>query len=253
MGRNMKSQLTIIPAIDLYKGKCVRLKQGKFTDVTVYETNPVEVAKLYQSQGASTIHIVDLDGTKSGSAKQTDIILNIKNATELAIQTGGGLRDVSSIANLLDKGINKVVLGSITVNNPQLIKKLFLRYGVERIVLALDVNVQDQPYIATHGWQATTDFGLWDLLEQYQHFTNLSILCTDIGLDGMLQGPNLELYTQCITRFPQFKFQASGGVSSIFDLQELSKIGVDAVIVGKALYETHFTLPQALKEISNVN
>jgi len=243
--------MNIIPAIDLYDGACVRLNQGKFEDLTKYEIDPIRCANHYASQGATEIHVVDLNGAKEGKSKQLKTILNIKEELPLRIQVGGGFRTKEAIVALLSKDIDRVVLGSLAVTDPELIRSLILEYGVDRIVLAFDITVQNEPLVAIRGWQEKTDISLWSLLDEYKDFAHLRILCTDINRDGMLMGPNISLYKDCMKKFPQFNFQASGGVSRLNDLLALKKVGVASVIIGKALYENRFSLSDALREVSS--
>lgn len=229
--------MNIIPSIDLYDQKCVRLQKGDFNALTDYGLDPVEVAVQYADQGINTIHIVDLNGAKHGSFTQLSTVVKITQLTSLLVQVGGGLRREDHIEPLLAAGVKRVVLGTIAVTQPSLVRSLMTRYGVERFVLAFDVNFSKQPRIAIKGWAEKTAWSLWDLLACYQEFSDLTILCTDIDRDGMLAGPNIELYSQCQQKFPDFQFQASGGVSSEEDVLALAHVGVSAVIIGKALYE----------------
>lgn len=241
--------MNIIPAIDLYDGQCVRLYQGDFSKTTVYLRDPVRVAQEFEEQGAKYLHIVDLNGAQTGRPANTELIQQIKNKTNLIIQTGGGLRDQNTIEYLLKQGVDRAVLGSLGVKKPYLIKELIEKYGIERIVLALDVKISNEPIIAINGWQDNSEISLWDLLEKYEQYSGLRILCTDIDRDGVLKGPNHVLYQSCVARYPQFFFQASGGVSSIADLRKLQTCNVSGVIIGKAIYEKRFTLSEATREL----
>lgn len=241
--------MEIIPAIDLYEGQCVRLAQGSFDKVTAYASNPITMAKTFMEQGASQLHVVDLSGAKSGKPKQLEAILAIKQSCDLCLQVGGGLRDEHSIAALLNQGIDRVVIGSLAVNSPAEVLALIENFGMEKFVLALDVKINQEPMVATHGWQSVSALSLWTVLEKYAEFSGLQILCTDVARDGMLQGPNLSLYRECVSHFPQLCFQASGGIGQLQDLIPLKNTGVRAVIVGKALYEQRFSLSQAFSEV----
>jgi phosphoribosylformimino-5-aminoimidazole carboxamide ribotide isomerase len=244
--------MNIIPAIDLYEGQCVRLSQGQFSEKKIYPYDPVLLANYFSQQGASDLHVVDLSGTEQGFSQQGEKIIAIKHSSNLRIQTGGGLRDKHSIEKMLTAGIDRVVIGSLAIKNIILVTSLICQYGVDKFVLAFDVNIQGEPMISINGWQEKTGFSLWNFLQHYKQFSGLTLLCTDIARDGMLKGPNIEFYRECINRFPQFKFQASGGVSQVEDLDELCSVGVSAVIVGKAFYENKLTLTQALETV-NVN
>lgn len=239
--------MKIIPAIDLYNGQCVRLNQGEFSRLTHYDSDPLLCAKRYLAEGATQLHIVDLNGAEQGASQQLSIVSKIREELPITLQMGGGLRDKNTIVTVLESEVDRVVLGSIALNNPQLVIELLEAYGTDRIVLAFDVFVEHQPLVAVKGWREKTQVILWDALKPYQNFSGLRILCTDIGRDGMLMGANVELYRECARQFPLFKFQASGGVSQLSDLVALKKTGVDSVIVGKALYEKRFTLTEAMQ------
>lgn len=239
--------MKIYPAIDLIDGKCVRLEKGDFAKKTIYNDSPIDMAKEFEQQGAKYLHIVDLDGTKAEGTKQTELIKKIVTTTSLNIQVGGGIRSQLEIENLLSVGVNKVVVGSLAVKNKSLMKSIIDKFGKDRITLALDVKISNEiPFIATTGWQNTSKETLFALMEYYKD--NLpDILCTDISKDGMLQGPNLTLYKNILNEYPETNLQASGGVSSLEDLQDLKEANMDGVIIGKALYENAFSLKEALQ------
>jgi len=241
-------KMYIYPAIDLKAGECVRLYQGSFDQITSYDKDPLAVAQHFCQQGAKFLHIVDLDGAKDGQPAHAEVIFKIVQQTDLHVQMGGGIRHKEQIAELLDKGVSRVILGSIAMSQPQEVKKWLQEFGAEKIVLALDVRVNEQgePHLASHGWQADTAISLWELLEEYNHSALKHVLCTDIACDGTLQGPNVALYQMCQTRYPHLHFQASGGIGNLEDLKKLSRVPVAGVIIGKALYEKRFTLAEAL-------
>jgi phosphoribosylformimino-5-aminoimidazole carboxamide ribotide isomerase len=241
----------IYPAIDLKAGACVRLYQGCYDNVTVYPTDPIAMANAFAEQGAKFLHVVDLDGAKQGSPVNTAIITQILQNTPLKIQIGGGIRDEKQVRYFLNQGVDKIILGSIAVLNPILVKEWLQEFGAERIVLALDIrmNEKQEPMIATHGWQSSSELSLWQVLEDYQSTALIHVLCTDIHCDGSLQGPNYNLYNECYSRYPALCFQASGGISSLKDLQILAEIPVAGAIVGKALYENKFSLKEALERV----
>lgn len=242
--------MNIIPAIDLYDGVCVRLKQGAFNQRVAYHRDPLACANRFFDQGATELHVVDLNGAEDGKSTQLPTLLDIKRRSTLIVQTGGGLRDKATINSYLMNGIDRVVIGSLAVKQPDVVKALIEQYTVDRFVLAFDINVHQEPFIAINGWQKQTSISLWEMLETYRDFKNLRILCTDIHRDGMLKGPNTALYQDCMQRFPQFHFQASGGVSQIDDLLALKKTGAASVIVGKALYENRFSIGDAFREVA---
>ena len=237
--------MNIYPAIDLKNQKCVRLTQGDFERVKEYSDDPVQMAQSFLAAGSNWLHLIDLDGAKAGQPMQANMVAQIIAKTALKIQVGGGIRSKDSLQQLLDKGVTRVIIGSICVSAPQMVAEWLDEFGPEKIVLALDCVIQENtPMIATHGWQKTSTQTLWSLLDFFPQARH--ILCTDIAVDGTLKGPNFDLYRQMATRYPALKIQASGGVGSLADLQKLKEINVDGVVVGKALYEEKFTLSQAL-------
>lgn len=228
--------MNIIPAIDLINGQCVRLQQGQFDCVTEYKHDPLELALHYQQQGAQRLHIVDLDGAKDPQRHQAALIMRIQQQCQLKVQVGGGIRDHDRIDTYLQNGVDRIVIGSLAITQPDLVNQWFTQYGHERIVLALDVSMQHgQPLLMNNAWQDDTGLCLWDCLAHYPDCRH--VLCTDISCDGMMQGPNLALYHQAIERFPTIAWQASGGIGHPAHVAELSALGVSAAIIGKALYE----------------
>jgi len=244
--------MNIIPAIDLYQGDCVRLTQGRFDAKKIYPGSALDLAKGYEAQGAKYLHLVNLQGAKTGkiSSEFINTLIQIKENTQLSIQSGGGLRNKEDIVSLLERGIDRVVLGSIACKQPRLIEALIEQYGVQRIILAFDIKMRDEPMLAIHGWQALLEKTLWSQLDDYQAFPGLQILCTDIAQDGMLNGPNFSLYQQCISQYPELRFQASGGIRDLTEIARLEKLGAAAVIIGKAFYEDYFSVAQALAEVA---
>lgn len=240
--------MIVIPAIDLKNRQCVRLYQGKFDAVSVYSQQPEKLAQAYASQGASIIHVVDLDGAKEGEPKQVDLILKIKQMAGVMIQAAGGIRSEAQLHELFNQGIDRAVVGSLAISNQQLVKTWLSKFGCEKIVLALDCvcDEQNRPYLVKHGWQDQTNICLWDLIDDYYDQGLRHILCTDVKCDGTLQGPNTALYQECLARYPNLQLQASGGVSSLIDLERLKQHKVPAVIIGKALLEKRFSLQEAL-------
>lgn len=239
--------MMLFPAIDLRQGRCVRLSQGRFDKATVYSDDPVEVARGFAAAGARWLHLVDLDGAKAEQAAQTELMLRIAKSAPLKVQAGGGLRTAEQIQRLLDGGIARVVVGSLAVRNPTLTRELLQRFGADRVVLALDVRVeQGVARVDTAGWQGGATMPLNQLLTSYADTALRTILCTDISRDGMLQGPNVELYRSLRADFPALELLASGGVGQLADLDALASLQVAGAIVGKALYEGRFTLAQAL-------
>lgn len=245
--------MLIIPAIDLQQGQCVRLRQGQFDQVSLYNDTPLSLAQRYAIAGATRLHLVDLDGAKTGQVQQLALINSIV-ATKMTLQLGGGIRSLSSAKSCLEAGVNKLVLGSIALTNPDLTSQIIREVQAHNIVLALDVNITNGiPRPAIHGWQTATQNNLWDVVSYYQLLGVQDILCTDIACDGMMSGPNFNLYEQAITRFPSLDWQASGGIRHEADLNELEALGVSAAIVGRMLYETDFNLATYLGSKENVS
>ena len=231
--------MNVIPAIDLREGQCVRLYQGDFAQQTDYAKAPHALADEYETMGFNALHIVDLDGARTGQQQNQEIILSIVATSSLTIQLGGGIRTDSQIASWMAAGLARVVIGSLAITDPRRVTDWLADYGPERIVLALDVNVDADgiPRIATHGWQRAEEMTLWQCIDEYGPAGLKHVLCTDISRDGALTGPNLDLYTEFIGKYPDVHLQASGGVRSIDDLKALREIGAQAAISGRALLD----------------
>lgn len=241
--------MIIYPAIDILAGKCVRLKQGKITEVREYPESPLAMAQLFQKQGAKWLSVVDLDGAKNPQNHQHAAISEITHNTNLNIQMGGGVRTGEQIQTLLSTGVKRVILGSVAVTQPETVSQWITEFGPERIVLALDVklNANNIPMVAVHGWQEISDVRLTELLDFYSAATLKHVSCTDIDCGGTLQGPNFALYQQLKNLYPKIHIQASGGIAALTDIQALAHLQLSGVVVGSALYESKFTLPQAMQ------
>ena len=238
----------IFPAMDLMDGGCVRLLKGDFDARTNYAADPVEVAKGYAAAGAEWMHIVDLDGAKNGKAEQSELILKVANSAKIKVQTGGGLRDLAQIKRLLDGGVDRVVIGSLAVTNPQMVKHWLREVGPEAICIALDVNQgEDGEYRpATKGWTEASSKTIWEVINDFIGSGLRTILVTDIGRDGMQTGGNLDLYKRIQSEFPTLELITSGGVGTIDHVKDLKTIDPYGLIIGKALYEGAFTLDEAI-------
>lgn len=243
--------MEIFPAIDLKGGKCVRLEKGDFSAATLYDVEPLLSARNFENAGASWIHIVDLDGARVGEMQQFGIIAGIVGATRLKVQTGGGIRDEATIEKLLAAGVARVVIGSAAVKSPDVVKGWLQKFGPEKILLAFDIkiNARNQPVVVTHGWQSESKKTLWEILRVYEDSGLKTIMCTDVGRDGMLTGTNVELYASLREQCPWLEVLASGGFSNLQELQSLSTAGVSGVIIGKAIYEGLIDLPLAIKSV----
>lgn len=231
--------MRVIPAIDIIDGKCVRLTQGDYAQKTVYNENPLEVAKEFEDAGLKHLHLVDLDGAKAGKVKNWKVIQSITNHTKLKVDFGGGIKTEEEIKQLFDAGVVQVNLGSIAVKNAPLVEDWIQEYGPEKIILSADVKDE---MIAIAGWIENSTIPLIEFIGGWIDNGIRYITCTDIRTDGMLQGPNIELYRKILKSFPSARLIASGGVSSIADVQNLKEINVDGVIVGKAIYEGRISL-----------
>jgi len=247
--------MILFPAIDLKNGQCVRLTQGDFAQATIYEADPLRQAHCFQTMGASWLHMVDLDGAKTGSMQQFDVISHVTQNTTLHVQVGGGICETSIIEKLLKCGVHRVVIGSVAVKNKALVREWLQHFGSDVIVLALDIRLtaDNTPEILTHGWQKGSQLSLWELGEHYMECGLKTILCTDVSRDGMLTGTNRSLYQLVQKRWPQLDILASGGVKDLEDLVHLAGLGLKGAIIGKALYEGHIDLAKALLQVSNVS
>ena len=237
--------MLVIPAIDLKNGSCVRLVQGRKTDVTVYDENPIEVAKQFARAGAQMIHVVDLDGAfKGGESPNRAVVKKIAAAVDVPIEFGGGVRSIDDVQQLCDAGVGRVVLGTLAVESPQLLRKLVSRF-FEKICVGIDAR---DGHVMTRGWESETRISAVSLAQSVVACGVQRIIYTDISRDGMLTGPNVE-QTVAVARAANVHVTASGGVSSLDDIRRLRDAGeplLDSVIVGKALYEQKFKLEDAI-------
>lgn len=231
--------MRVIPAIDLKEGRCVRLFQGDFERATEYNDDPVAVARGFAALDVAELHIVDLDGARSGAQANAGAIRRIAEVTPFAIQLGGGIRSAAVVEQWLESGVTRCVIGSLAIEDPQTVKSWIGSFGADRIVLALDVDCRDGavPHIATHGWVRTSGTGLWDCLDDFSGAGVRHVLCTDIRRDGAMTGPNTALYAEILGRYPDIQLQASGGVRGVHDLEALKRLGIPATITGRALLD----------------
>ena len=235
--------MRIIPAVDLKDGKCVRLLRGDFDQTTQYSNDPVEIGRRFSALDVQDLHIVDLDGARTGAQRNRATVQAIAAETDLDIQLGGGIRDRETVADWLDHGVHRCVIGSMAITQVPAVTNWLAEFGTDRIVLALDVNVHDDgtPVLTTHGWTVDAGLSLWQCIDQYMNAGIKHVLCTDVDRDGAMAGPNLELYAAILSRYPGLELQASGGVRNIDDLQKLRSIGVPAAISGRALLDGEIT------------
>ena len=239
--------MIVYPAIDLKGGVCVRLMHGRFDQVTRYDENPVARLAGFAASGASWAHIVDLDGAEAGRAMQHDLIRELAAAVDIRIQSGGGVRSDDDVRALLTAGVSRVVIGSLAISRPDAVAGWLERFGPDRITLAIDVKADGDRWVpALKGWTEAAEIDLWAALDRYPPGTVEHLLVTDVGRDGALTGPNVDLLGEIVRRRPDLKVQASGGVSDLSDLSAARAVGCDGVIVGRALYEARFTVAEAV-------
>lgn len=233
--------IELIPAIDIIDGKCVRLSQGDYDSKKVYNENPVEVAKELEGCGIRRLHVVDLDGAASHHVVNHRTLEQIATHTSLLIDFGGGVKSDEDLRIAFESGAAMVTGGSVAVKEPELFCRWLQTYGAEKIILGADVKDRK---IAVNGWKDETVCELFPFLQDYVEKGIRKVVCTDIGCDGMLQGPSTTLYKEILQRHPDLCLIASGGVSCIEDIRVLEAAGVPAVIFGKALYEGRITLKE---------
>jgi phosphoribosylformimino-5-aminoimidazole carboxamide ribotide isomerase len=234
--------MRLIPAIDLRGGQCVRLMQGDFAAETRYETEPRALLDKYRDFGTEWLHVVDLDGARDGAlgagVGNRAIIEDLAAQNTLKLQVGGGLRNTAAVAQLLDLGVARAVVGSAAVLQVEQVRSWLTHFGAERMTLAFDVRLDRHgtPRVATHGWREQSGLSLWEAVANYAADV-VHVLCTDVSRDGSLSGPNVELYREAVRRHPRIQWQASGGIRNSYDLHALADAGAAAAISGRALLE----------------
>lgn len=236
--------MQIIPAIDIIEGKCVRLSKGDYNQKKIYNENPLEVAKGFEDAGLRRLHLVDLDGAKAGAVKNWKVLEQIAGKTGLQIDFSGGIATDESLAITFNSGAAYAAIGSVAVKNEALLLQWFLAYGVSRFILGADVLNEK---IQIKGWTEATDIHILDFISNYTAKGVQQFFCTDISKDGLLQGSSDDLYKKILEEVPGIDLIASGGVSSLQDLQALKTLGCSGAIVGKAIYENRISLA-ALKQ-----
>lgn len=231
--------MNIIPAIDLRNGNCVRLYKGDFDRETQYGNDPLSIARRYRDMGFTDLHIVDLDGARSGEQSNRELVRELVDDSGLAVQLGGGIRDDATVGAWLEAGVERVVVGSVAIEQPQTVIAWMKSFGADRIVLALDCQPDGDgtPWLATHGWTQPSKVTLWECVDSYLAAGLEHVLCTDISRDGAMSGPSLALYREFVRRFPGVRLQASGGVRNIDDLAAARATGAAAAITGRALLD----------------
>lgn len=236
--------IELIPAIDIIEGKCVRLTQGDYDTKKVYNEDPLEVAKMFEDYGIRRLHVVDLDGARQGRIINYRILERLATNTSLVIDFGGGLKQDNDLEIAFESGAQMVTGGSIAVKNPNTFKSWISKFGSEKIILGADAKDKK---IAISGWEETTDNELIPFIRHYHQEGISKSICTDISRDGMLQGPAIDLYKEILEQIPQLYLIASGGVSSIQDIEKLAEAGIPAVIFGKAIYEGKIQLKDLIR------
>ncbi len=243
----------LLPAVDLIEGTVVRLQQGDYDRRTDFAVKPADVLSEYVKEGATQLHLVDLTGAKDTTKRQTALIESLVKTLHVTIEVGGGIRSESDVEALLNAGVSRVVIGSLAVKKPEAVKALFKRFGGETIVLALDVSLDSKgdAYVATDAWQSVSSVRIEDVIDRFAPLGLQYVLCTDIARDGMLKGANTELYRKLCGQYPAIGFIASGGIGSLDDIRALAGLGLDSIIVGRALLENRFTVKEALRCLPN--
>jgi phosphoribosylformimino-5-aminoimidazole carboxamide ribotide isomerase len=233
------NRIQIIPAIDIIDGKCVRLTHGDYSQKTVYNEVPLEVAKEFEAAGIKRLHLVDLDGAKAGSVKNWKVLESIANNTSLVIDFGGGVKTEIDAKKILDSGAEFVTIGSLAVKQEAEFLRWLELFNASKFILGADVRDKK---ITISGWQEQTDIDVFGFIENFMSNGVNHIFCTDVSKDGALKGPSTTLYKSIVTKFPSLHFIASGGVTSVDDIRELQVAGCKGVIIGKAIYEGRITL-----------
>ena len=234
--------MLIFPAIDLYDGRAVRLFKGDYDQMTVYSDNPEEIALDFKNSGAKWVHIVDLEGAKTGDTPNLDTILKIKDTCGLCVEVGGGIRNMAVVDRYLSAGVDRVILGTSAVSNPDFVKEATDKYG-EKIAVGVDIK---DGFVAIKGWTEKSEFEAFDFCERMQSLGVTTLICTDISKDGAMLGTNHELYQELSKRF-DMQIIASGGVSTIDDVKKLAKLDIYGAIIGKAYYTKAIDIADAIE------
>ena len=235
--------MKVIPAIDIIDGKCVRLSKGDYDTKKIYHENPLDIAKEYEAHGIQYLHLVDLDGAKAKTIKNLKTLEMLASQTDLIIDFGGGIKTRESLENAFNAGANQVTIGSIAVENSKLCEEWITKFGAEKLILG--VNCLNRK-IKTSGWLTDSDLDVLDFIQSYERKGIKEVICTDISKDGMLQGPSFELYQEILNQ-SEISLIASGGISSMKDLEDLKEIGCSGAIIGKAIYEGKISLKELQK------
>lgn len=233
--------IEIIPAIDIIDGQCVRLTQGDYNQKTTYSSDPVEVARSYERIGIRRLHVVDLDGAKAAEPRNLDVLRRIATVTGLDVQYGGGIKSAEALQAVLDAGANRAICGSIAITQPEVFESWLTAYGPEHIILGADTKAGK---VAINGWLDSSEVDVQTIITRFAAAGLTQVICTDISRDGMLTGPNFDLYEELQNRFPAIDITVSGGISQMADIRRLNDMNLRSVIVGKAIYEGRITLEE---------
>ena len=242
-------KIEIIPAIDIIDGKCVRLSQGDYQQKTIYNENPLEVAKMFESAGLKRLHLVDLDGAKAHHIVNQKVLESIATNTGLVIDFGGGLKSDEDLKIAFESGATMVTGGSIAVKSPEIFLRWIEKFGGDKIILGADAK---NKMVAVSGWQEVSELPLLEFIESYTIKGIRKVISTDIARDGMLTGPSIDLYEELMAKFSTLELIASGGIASMKDIYELDAMGVPGVITGKAIYENRISLDE-IKNFHKMN
>ena len=247
-GTRMPGRFVVYPAIDVREGRVVRLLQGDYARETRYDSSPLALARRYAEAGAAWLHLVDLDAARAGGYTLGPLLARIKADTGLRVQTGGGVRNEADVDALFAAGADRVVVGSLAVTERRRVAAWIARFGCARLTIALDARRKEDGrwWTATHGWTQDGKYSLSELLRYYSRVGLRHLLCTDISRDGMLSGPNTELYALLAQWAPHMELQASGGARNLADLRAIRAAGCEGVVLGKALLEGRMELAEAL-------
>lgn len=235
--------MKIIPAIDIIDGKCVRLSKGDYDTKKIYHENPLDIAKEYEANGIQYLHLVDLDGAKTKTIKNLKTLEILSSQTNLIIDFGGGIKTRESLESAFNAGANQVTIGSVAVEKAEMCEEWISEFGAEKLILGADCLDRK---VKTSGWLENSDLDIIDFIQSYQNKGIQDVICTDISKDGMLEGPSFELYAEILSQ-SSISLIASGGISSIKDLDDLKALGCSGAIIGKALYEGNITLKELQK------
>lgn len=234
--------MKIFPAIDLYDGKAVRLYKGDYNNMTVYSDNPAEIALDFKNQGANHIHIVDLEGAKTGETPNLNVIKNIIENVKMFTEVGGGIRSIEVIEKYISIGVDRVILGTAAVTDENFLKSALDKYG-DKIAVGIDIK---DGYVAIKGWTEKSEYSFIDFMKKMQDLGVTTIICTDISKDGAMKGTNIALYKELSSKF-SVNIIASGGVSSIEDIKNLCNINMYGAIIGKAYYTKAISIKEAIE------